>query len=282
MRRILATLVPIVLVAGIIVGGAGPARANADVSATSVATSGVGRETNCADASMAIGLHAVSVTQESGQTSNLGGVLHTFAQASSFDGFDGVFPDYGNSIGTTQPVGTIVGTYAAIGSATPTAANTAEWFILYRCGATTADSVVLSSCFGDYGTCPQTAAEAVSRLFAGSVDDPAPTPGQVVTATGTGCFYPLGGALLLDGSTGLGGASTAPNPDGSYTIPLTVPSDVAPGTPLTVRFDCGTDGQTILSTTVDLTVAAPAPATTTTVAASAPSAPVAAQPRFTG
>ena len=123
-----------------------------------------------------------------------------------------------------------MGSYATIGSASPTSANTAEWFLLYRCGATTAQSVVLSSCFGDYGTCPKTAAEGVAQLFDGPLSTTTPAPGEVVTATGTGCFYPLGGAVLLDGTTGLGGDSTAPAPDGSFAIPLTVPAATAPGT----------------------------------------------------
>ena len=282
-RRILAGLAPLALVVGVIVGTAGPAHANADITATSVAVSGPARATNCADASLAIGMHAVTVTEETGQSSNLDGVLHTFTQSSGFDGFDGVYRTYGVPIGTTQPVGTIVGSYVTIGSATPTSANTAEWFMLYRCGATTADSVVLSSCFGDYGTCPKTAVEGAALLFDGSLSTTTPAPGEVVTATGTGCAYPLGGAVLLDGTTGLGGASTAPDPDGSYTIPLTIPADVAPGTALTVRFDCGTDGASVLTKTLALTVTAVPPTTAApTTTAPPPAAPVSVQPQFTG
>jgi len=281
MRRITTSLTAVALMAGILFGSTTPAHANADITATSVGkTTALTRDTNCADATLAIGMDAVSVSLESGATTNLGGQLSTFQQASSFSGFNGVTPSYGMPVSPTQPDGTIIGSYATIGSPAPTASNTAEWFLLYRCGPTTADSVVLSSCFGDYGTCPKTAAAAVALLFGGTVDDTTPAPGQVITASGHGCFYPLGGAVLLNGSTGLGGGSVAPNSDGTYQVDLTIPAGTPPGTTLQARFDCGNDGQTILSTAVDLTVAAPTPPTTPKASAAPPAAVT--QPRFTG
>ena len=271
------------LVAGILFGSAAPAHANAAITATSLDKSGAGRETTCSDASLAIGMDATTASVNTGTTTNLGGELHTFSQPSTFSGFSGVFPDYGMPVGSPQPLGTIIGSYATVGSATPTASDTAEWFLLYQCGDTTADSVVLFSCFGDYGTCPKTATEGVATLFHGAVDDTTPDPGQTITATGSGCFYPLGGALLMNGSTSLGGDSIATNPDGTYSISLTVPPGTAPGTALTVHFDCGNDGQSILSDTVDLTVAAPATTTTTVgTTTSTASRAVVVQPKFTG
>jgi hypothetical protein len=280
MRRLAIILAPLALIGGVLIASSAPAHANANITATSVGKAS-GGGTNCADASLAVGMDAVSVATESGTTTSLSGQLSTFEQSSGFSGFSGVFPDFGLSTGSPQLDRTIIGSYAFIGSATPSAADTAEWFLLYMCGATTADSVVLSSCFGDYGTCPKTAAEGVAQLFGGSVDDTTPAPGQVVTASGTGCFYPLGGAVLLDGSTGLGGGSIDSNPDGTYQIDVTVPANTAPGTALQVRLDCGYDGQTVLSTSVDLTVAATptteAPATTST---NGPAGTT--KPRFTG
>jgi hypothetical protein len=281
MRRLAIILAPLVLIGGLLIAGATPAQANANITATSVGKAISGRDTNCADASLAIGMNSVSVTTESGTVTNLGGQLSTFQQSSSFSGFSGVFPDYGQSTGSPQPDGTVIGSYATIGSSTPTASDTAEWFLLYRCGPTTADSVVLSSCFGDYGTCPKTAAEGVATLFGGSVDDTTPAPGQVITVSGEGCFYPLGGALLLDGGTGLDGGSVAPNPDGTFQVDLTVPADRASGTALQVRVDCGNDGQTILSTSIALTVAAPATTEAPTTTSSRPPGAT-TQPRFTG
>ncbi len=280
MRRLVIIFAPLALLAGVLIGSATPAHANASITATSVGKAITGRDTNCADASLAIGMDAVSVTTEGGTVTSLGGgQLSTFQQASTFSGFSGVFPDFGLSTGGPQLDGTIIGSYAFVGSSSPTASDTAEWFLLYRCGPTTADSVVLSSCFGDYGTCPKTATEGVAQLFRGSVNDPTPAPGQVVTASGEGCFYPLGGALLLDGGTGLGGGTVAPNPDGTFQIDLTIPADRAPGSALQVRLDCGYDGQTILSTSVGLTVAAP---TTTEPPATTGGTSAGTQPRFTG
>jgi hypothetical protein len=52
----------------------------------------------------------------------------------------------------------------------------------------------------------------------------------------------LAGAVLFDGETPLGvGDTVAPNPDGSFSIPLVVPVSVVPGTTLTVQVDCGSE-----------------------------------------
>jgi hypothetical protein len=276
---ILATVAA--LVASVAVVLASPAGANTNITATSVALNeGAGCTT---DADLDLGLNAVTVDAEFGLVTNLGGPIGGFdPQGSSFSGFDGVYTGYGQPIEDDQIEGTIIGTYAWVGTEPPTSADTAEWFILYRCNDADGASEVLYSCFGDFGTCPQTAASAVALLFNGTVDDTTPDPGQTITVSAEGCFYPLGGAVLLRDGTGLGGDSVEPDPDGTFSIELTVPADVPPGTPLVAQIDCGNDGATVLSVDVDLTVADDA-STTTTTAAPATTTPAAqATPRFTG
>lgn len=287
-RTIVRLLTPVALVVGFIASGAVPAAANASITATSVAPSVSG--TNCSNASLDLGMESTSVTMETGLVTNSAGEeLHSFAQGSGFSGFSGVFSGYGMPFDDVQPTGTIIAAYATIGAATPTptAADTAEWYLLYRCGSTMADSVVLMSCFGDYGTCPKTAQEGLATLFAGTVSDTTPRAGDVITAHGEGCFYPLGGAVLLNGATGVGGDTVAPNADGTFDISLTVPADTAPGSELTARIDCGYEGQTVLSNTVTVRVGGEsattttAPSTTTTSATALPSG-IVVTPRFTG
>ncbi len=285
-RTIVRLLTPVVLVAGFIVSGALPAAANASITATSVAPNADG--TKCSDASFDLGMESTSVTTETGQVTNSAGeVLDSFDQSSDFSGFSGVFEGYGMPFDDDQPTGTIIASYATIGAATPTAADTAEWYLLYRCGDTMAESVVLMSCFGDYGTCPKTAEEGLATLFAGTVSDTTPRAGDVITAHGEGCFYPLGGAVLLNGATGVDGGTVAPNADGTFDISLTVPAGLAPGSELTVRIDCGYDGQTVLSNTVTLRVdSEPATTTTapstTTTSTTALRSDIVVTPRFAG
>ena len=59
-----------------------------------------------------------------------------------------------------QPPDTLIGSYANVGGTPPAAANTAEFFVYYSCTS----RQVLLSCFGPYGTCPQTAQQAAAML----------------------------------------------------------------------------------------------------------------------
>lgn len=122
--------------------------------------------------------------------------------------------------------------------------------------------------------------------LAASVAPTTVEPGGTLTVTGEGCFDPVAGAILLEDGTGLGvGESLAPEGDGTFVIALVVPPDVAAGTVLTVKVDCGFDGQTVQTVLLTVVVAdadtpiTDAPGTSTT--APAPAA-VTASPRFTG
>jgi hypothetical protein len=59
----------------------------------------------------------------------------------------------------------VLGVYVSLGASPPVATN-GEFFLLYRCDSQRNDrggaNVVLETCFGDLGTCPKTAAEALA------------------------------------------------------------------------------------------------------------------------
>ena len=63
---------------------------------------------------------------------------------------------------SSQPVDTLIGSYAYVGETPPDATSTAEFFVFYKCSLAGAE--VLLTCFGPYGTCPQTAQQAMARL----------------------------------------------------------------------------------------------------------------------
>ncbi len=139
-------------------------------------------------------------------------------------------------------------------------------------------NVVLYSCFGDLGTCPTTAVEALALIALDATLDPSTVaPGGTVTVNGTNCFDQLAGALLLkDGSaTGVGDTVT-PNPDGSFSIPLVVPADATPGGDYSVRVDCG--NEQVIADTITLPLQVAVPTTTT----EAPAVAAEVTPAFTG
>jgi hypothetical protein len=251
--------VRLLVVAALVASGVVLTTGTAGAAGPAVATSvGLNAEASCDDADLDLGLVTGTVDTETGLATNLAGeVLNEFSQPSGLDDENGIFDGYG--ISASGDPGTVIGSYASIGVAPLTAASAAEWFVLYQCGPV-GTNVVLYSCFGDLGTCPTTAIEGAEAMFAPSVDDTTPDPGQTITVSAD-CAYPLGGALLLDGDTSLGGDSTE-TVDGAFSIELTVPSTVAPGTELTVQVDCGVEGQAIL--TADLPIAVAGEVETTT------------------
>ena len=142
-------------------------------------------------------------------------------------------------------------------------ASAVEWFVLYACSDTPGGNVVLYSCFGDLGTCPTTAVEALALVALDATLDPSTVaPGGAFTVNGTNCFDELAGALLLkDGSaTGVGDTVT-PNPDGTFSIPLVVPADATPGGDYSVRVDCG--NEQVIADTITLPLQVAVPTTTT-------------------
>jgi len=111
----------------------------------------------CDDASLDITFTSVNAHRELGQaTLEDGTILKSFEQSTNLDNFSGTYIGYGISI-PLQPDNTVIGSYAYVGETPPSTSDTAEFFMLYEC---TTREVILS-CFGGYGTCPQTAADAL-------------------------------------------------------------------------------------------------------------------------
>ena len=285
-RATTAALTVVALVAGVVLATTLPASAAADITATSVE---LNASAGCADADLDIGMEVPgTVDTETGLTTNaVGETLGEFDQSTSFSGFSGVFDGYGQPVSPDQPEGTIIGSYASIGQAPLSAGTAAEWFVLYRCGS--GGNIVLQTCFGDLGTCPSTAAEAVAGAFGAVLDPSAVVPGGTFDVDGEGCFDSLAGAVVLDGGTGIGvGDTVSPQPDGTFSISLTLPGDVTPGTTLTVQVDCGNEVVTVSSLDLPLEVLGDATPTSqdtsTTSSTTAPSAAAATEvaPAFTG
>jgi hypothetical protein len=88
-----------------------------------------------------------------------GTVIGSYDQPSPLAGgtFNGTWTQ---PITLPQPPNTLIGSYGGAGDNPPTAAHTAEFFVLYNC--TTRQ--VLYSCSGNLGTCPTTAMQALLRL----------------------------------------------------------------------------------------------------------------------
>lgn len=279
MRRIIiGGLSAVALLFGAVLVTALPAGAATGITATSVALASTGA--TCARADLAIGMVATSTDTETGLITNAAGeTLGQFNHFNDWAGQDGVYDGYGQPVSPAQPEGTVIGSYASAGTAPMSTASAVEWFVLYACSDTPGGNVVLYSCFGDLGTCPTTAVEALALVaLDASLTPSTVAPGGAFTVNGTNCFDQLAGARVFDGETALGvGDTVAPNPDGTFSIPLVVPDTVASGTTLTVEVDCGSEeGGIVDSLTLPLQVVAPT-TTTTTVAVAAE-----VTPAFTG
>ena len=85
-----------------------------------------------------------------------------------------------------QSDGTIIGTYGAEGPFPPTV-NTAEFFILYNCSTKQG----LYQCSGNNGTCPRTAAQAMSLI-----STPVPVDSTIALVAATLLVGGLGAAVL--------------------------------------------------------------------------------------
>ena len=136
--------------------------------------------------------------------------------------------------------------------------------MLYRCDSG-GDNQIMYTCFGDYGTCPRTAAQGLSALLGVTVSTSSPAPGQAVIVTATGCTADLGSvaavSLLRDNALLASVFPITPNPDGSFQVPVTVPGDVPADTALVMRTVCG-DGDVVVASAdiaLTVTVAEPAP-----------------------
>ena len=143
----------------IVLAAASPALAVAAVTADGVA---LGAGAGCSNGRLEVTLTNSGATWESWSATNLiGNPLTTGSGPTAFPQGTSTrtFPQ---NFSPSQPNGTLIGSYASVGEPTPTASNTAEFFVFYRCSVAGAE--ILLTCYGPYGTCPQTAQQAMERL----------------------------------------------------------------------------------------------------------------------
>ena len=139
-----------------------PALAHAAATAQGVA---LNVNAGCANADLDLTLTTIGALREYGLATNLAGAaLNTFEQATpGLATFSGTYTGYIISPLAASPpsaAATMIGSYAYVGTTPPTAATTAEFFIYYNCST----RQILTACYGPYGTCPQTAAQAQALI----------------------------------------------------------------------------------------------------------------------
>lgn len=134
--------------------------------------------------------------REFGQITTLHGtIIGSYNQASPLTGgsFNGTWTQ---PISLPQPPNTVIGSYGGAGDNPATAANTAEFFVLYNC--TTRE--VMYRCNGNLGTCPRTAIEGLRRItHAIPVGSPAGLAGLMLLLAGVGAALLRQRSLRLPG-----------------------------------------------------------------------------------
>lgn len=116
----------------------------------------------CGNGNLDITLTTVGANRESWRATNLTGSTLSQGEgpATGLSSFSGTFTGFQLVFSPSQPANTQVGSYAYVGETPPDPSNTAEFFVFYEC----TNREVLLSCFGPYGTCPQTAQQALVAL----------------------------------------------------------------------------------------------------------------------
>jgi hypothetical protein len=137
--------------------------ATATVHAHAAATAGgvaLNANAGCTAGDLDITLTTSGATDESWLATNIAGAtLVQGAVATGLANSNGTFA-FQIPFLVAQPPNTLIGSYANVGGTPPAATNTAEFFVYYSCTS----RQVLLSCFGPYGTCPQTAQQGAAML----------------------------------------------------------------------------------------------------------------------
>jgi len=158
-------LVGVAVAVVLALASATPAGAAGPVTATGVSLS---TSASCANGDIEVTYDARGVERQNVQFTAEGGATLDQFEHAAFDphlhGKEYILTDAANPPAT----GTVVAVHVTVGTTPPSAATTAEFFVLYRCGGAGGSSTVLDSCFGDYGSCPATADEGLARLAAAS------------------------------------------------------------------------------------------------------------------
>ena len=193
---VLASVVALILVAGLVLVPSGPASAAGTVQAQGVA---LAPSASCRYGDVDITYTAADATDASVSfTAADGQVLAGYAGPAyqpDFSGTEHVLTEADDA----TPTGTVLGVYVWVGSDPPSASSTAEFFVLYRCDATGNDeggaNEVLSTCVGPYGTCPQSAEEALEPTT--TTTEPTTTPTTTDPTSDVGPDSPTPDGLVI-------------------------------------------------------------------------------------
>ena len=173
----------IIRVFATLIGALSPAFADAAATAQGVA---LNASAGCSNGNLDITLTTVGANREGWRATNLAGATISQGEGpAGLPNFSGTFTGFQLVFSPSQPAGTQVASYAYVGETPPSAANSAEFFVFYQC--TTRQ--ILLSCFGPYGTCPQTAQQAAQSVAA----TPVPTLGAGALALMSLLIAGLGG-----------------------------------------------------------------------------------------
>ena len=185
---------------------------------------------------------------------------------------------FGFSLPAAPGDGDLVAGYWVIGNPSLTVA--AEWFVLWQCGSGPDSGTVLSSCFGPYGSCPQTVDEAMALGLV--VSPTSTTPGSTLTLGVTGCYGGTVDVGLIPGTDPEAVPTITTGPiaqqAGGTSTTLLVPEITPPGDAL-VKAVCDLEGSE--AAVVPIVVMAPVAPTTAPPTTATPT-PVPVTPRFTG
>jgi len=135
-----------------------PGAASASAVAQGVA---LNASAGCSNGNLDITLTTVGANREGWRATDLSG--STIAQGENPAGlanFSGTFVGFQIVFSPAQATGSQVASYAYVGETPPSPTDTAEFFVFYKCST----REVLLSCYGPYGTCPQTAQQALAAL----------------------------------------------------------------------------------------------------------------------
>ena len=171
---------------GALIGALSPTLAVAAATAQGVA---LNASAGCSNGNLDITLTTVGANREGWRATNLvGSTVSQGEGPAGLPNFSGTFTGFQLVFSPSQPAGTPVASYAYVGETPPDASNSAEFFVYYQC--TTRQ--VLLSCFGPYGTCPQTAQQALALLV-----PKVPTQGNVVLVLTALLVAGVGGRALF-------------------------------------------------------------------------------------
>jgi len=96
-------------------------------------------------------------------TDRVGSTIGTFGPSPSTNSdWNGL---YQVPITTAQPAGSLVGSYAWVGTNPPTPSTAMEFFVVYNCTT----KIVLFRCFGAFGSCPKTVSAALATIPQASI-----------------------------------------------------------------------------------------------------------------